>query len=125
MTMVTHQGKEFVPYLTREQLAVRIAELGTSIKADYAGKSPLLIGVLNGCFMFMADLVRAIEAPVEVSFVKVASYQGQSSTGEIKQLVGINEPIFGRDLIVVEDIVDTGRTLRHLKEQERRFVFHG
>jgi hypoxanthine phosphoribosyltransferase len=79
-----------------------------------AGKNPLLISVLNGSFIFAADLLREITIPCEISFVKLASYEGILSTGKIKEIMGLNEDISGRTVIIVEDIVDTGRTMRRM-----------
>lgn len=81
-----------------------------------ADKNPLLLAVLNGSFMFAADLMRDITIPCEISFVKLASYQGTTSTGEIKEVIGLNEDIAGRTVIIVEDIVDTGATMKRMIE---------
>lgn len=92
------------------------------INADYAGKeTPLFLGILNGSFMFMSDLIKKIEFQNELSFVKLASYEGTSSTGQVKSLLGLNGSIEGRHVIVVEDIVDTGESIEHmLRDLEAR-----
>ena len=88
--------------------------LAEEIRRDYAGKNPLLIGILKGCFVFMADLVRALDMPVEVDFVRISSYGlGKETSGKIKVLQPPSQPIKGRHVLVVEDIVDTGLTLSH------------
>lgn len=111
---VSHRDHQFIPYITQAQLQARIAELGKIIGRDYEGKKPLLLAVLNGAFMFAADLMRAITTPSEITFVKYASYQGTASTGNMKQLLGLNESLEGRHVLVVEDIVDTGHTMHKL-----------
>lgn len=106
--------KEFVPYLSESEIQTRIKELGSQLTQEYKGKRPVLLGVLNGCFRFVADLVTHVDLTCEVSFVKLSSYEGTSTTGQVKELSGINTPLKGRDVIVVEDIVDTGTTLDYL-----------
>jgi len=99
-----------------KQIQDRIDELGARISADYAGKEPLFVGVLKGCFMFMADLVRACEVNCTVDFMVVSSYgAGTSSTGAVKIVKDLSEDIEGRDVIIVEDILDSGNTLSYLK----------
>ena len=100
-----------------EQIRQRIGELGAQISADYAGKEPLFVGVLKGCFMFMADLVRACEVNCTVDFMVVSSYgSGTSSTGAVKIVKDLSDDIEGRDVIIVEDILDSGNTLSYLKK---------
>lgn len=103
--------KHFEPYIDRTAIAGRIAQLGKEIDADYKGLNPLFIGILNGSFIFAADLFRAISIPAEISFVKLASYKGTSSTGNVVTAIGMEENISGRHIIIVEDIIDTGRTM--------------
>ena len=91
----------------------------TRINTDLKGKNPLFLVVLNGAFMFAADLVRGITTECEVSFVKLASYSGTSSVGKVKELVGMNENLEGRNIVVVEDIVDSGNTIEHILEDLR------
>ena len=86
------------------------------ISKDMEGKTPLLLGVLNGSFIFAADLIREMTIPCEISFVKLASYQGTTSTGKVKEVIGINENLSGRTVIIVEDIVESGRTMRQMIE---------
>ena len=86
------------------------------INRDLDGKNPLLLAVLNGSFIFAADLIRHITIPCEISFVKLASYQGTTSTGEIKEVIGLNEDLAGRTVVIVEDIIDTGLTMKRMIE---------
>lgn len=108
-----NQIKEF---LSGPQLQERIAGLAAQLNAQYAGKNPLLIGVLNGGFVFAADLVRALHVPLEVDFVRLKSYAGAASTGRIKALLEPQIPVKGRHVLLVEDIVETGLTIEFLKQ---------
>jgi hypoxanthine phosphoribosyltransferase len=99
----------------REAIGRRVKELAEQISRDYAGRELLLVGVLNGAFIFMADLIRGISIPCRVDFVRVASYGcGSQSSGEVRITKDLETPITGRDVLIVEDIVDTGLTLSHL-----------
>ena len=111
MTPVIVNGKRFVPFLSEEALAEKVAEVAARLNRDFDGKDPVFLGVLNGSFMFVADLFRRITIPCEISFVKLASYSGMRSTGSTKELIGLNENLRGRHVVVVEDIVDTGNTI--------------
>ena len=103
--------------LTQEQLKQRVAELGAAIDRDCAGKEPLLVSVLRGSFIFMADLVRSITLPCTVDFMAVSSYgAGTSSSGQVKIVKDLSDSIEGRDLVVVEDILDSGNTLYYLMQ---------
>lgn len=104
------------PYLTQEQLHARILELGQKITEDYQGQDLLVVGLLNGSFMFTADLVRAIKTPVEIDFISLSSYgSGTTSSGQVKLELDLRRSIEGRHVLLVEDIVDTGHTMKFLK----------
>jgi len=99
----------------REEIEATVERLAAEIKKDYQGKQPLLIGILKGSFMFMADLIRFVDAPLEVEFIRLSSYgRGRSTPGKIKVVQGLRSPIKGRDVLVIEDIVDTGLTVSFL-----------
>jgi hypoxanthine phosphoribosyltransferase len=112
--MVRLHDIAFVPLITPEAVQQRVLELGAELNERFAGANPLFIGILNGAFIFAADLVRAFEGACEISFVKLASYSGTKSAGDVRQLLGLEKNVEGRHLIIVEDILDTGRTLHHL-----------
>ncbi len=109
-TVAVHD-KTFEPYINRAQIDTRVAELGAQISTDYEGKRPLIIAILNGSFIFAADLFRALTVEAEISFIKLASYKGTSSTGNVVTAIGMEEKLSGRHVIILEDIIDTGRTL--------------
>ena len=106
--------KKFREYLTEDAIQERIEELAQQINTDLAGKDVVFLGILNGAFLFAADLFRRIDFPARISFVKLASYEGTSSSGSIKELIGWNEDIKNKTIVVVEDIVDTGNTLERI-----------
>ena len=114
MSSIQLHDKHFRPFITSEKIAEVIGQVAQKIQKDYREKNPLFIGVLNGSFLFAADLVRHFDGNCEVSFIKLASYEGTSSTGTIQELIGFNESLEGRDVIVIEDIVDTGNTLERI-----------
>lgn len=116
METVQINGKTFRVSITEEEIKKRVKAVAEQVSRDMAGKNPLLLGVLNGAFIFAADLMREITVPCEISFVKLASYQGTTSTGVIKEVMGINEDLTGRHVIIVEDIVDTGLTMKRMIE---------
>lgn len=101
----------FKPIISKEKIQERVLELGKTIAIDYSDKMPLFLGILNGAFLFAADLIRAANIPCEISFVKLASYDGISSSGQVLTKIGLNRSIKDRHIILVEDIVDTGTTL--------------
>lgn len=106
--------REFSVYITEDEIQSRVAALAEKINEDLHGKDILFFGVLNGVFLFAADLIRLINIDCQVSFIKLASYDGTSSSGKIKELIGWNEDITGKSVVVIEDIVDTGATLERV-----------
>jgi hypoxanthine phosphoribosyltransferase len=109
--------KDFREFLTEKVIQQRIEELAGQLNNDLAGKEVVFLGILNGAFLFAADLFRRINFPARISFVKLASYQGTSSSGIIKELIGWNEDIKNKTMVVVEDIVDTGNTLERIVDE--------
>ena len=109
--MIKIHDKLFVPYLDTELINTRIAALAAQIGKDYEGKKPLFIAILNGSFIFAAELFKRLNIEAEVSFIKLASYKGTSSSGNVITAIGLEESLHDRHIILVEDIIDTGRTL--------------
>lgn len=114
--VITLRDKSFKIYLEYAKIKARILELAAEIERDYVDKSPLFIAILNGSFIFAADLFKEIKVDCSISFVKLASYKGTTSTGNIINLIGLDEKIQDRHIIILEDIVDTGRTMTMLTE---------
>lgn len=114
MNQVTYNGLTFVPYIRREQISKRVAELAAQVSDDCRGKVPLVICVLNGAAPFATDLFMQLNIDAEIAFVRLKSYEGMGSTGKVSELVSLAEDITGRTVVVVEDIVDTGRTMSKL-----------
>ena len=116
MDIITVKDKSFKPYISEEELQSSVEKVASQINNDYKGSTPFFLGVLNGSFMFFGDLLKAIDLECTVSFVKLASYEGTSTTGKVNELIGLNEDISGKYIILIEDIVDTGNTLVKLHE---------
>lgn len=116
MDIVDVNGKKFKISIQEADLQKRIKEIARRINEDYKDKNPIFLAVLNGSFIFAADLYREITIPSEISFVKLASYQGVTSTGTISEVIGINEELANRHVVIVEDIVDTGYTMQRMLE---------
>lgn len=104
------------PIFTVEQIQNKVRELGDRISADYQGKNLLAVGILRGAFMFLPDLIRAVKVPLTVDFIIAASYAKSDTTGEVKMFYDIREDVTGRDVLLIEDIVDTGITLNYIRE---------
>jgi hypoxanthine phosphoribosyltransferase len=109
--------KEFKPYISSSEILKRVKEISDKLNKELEGKDPIFMGILNGSFMFASDLYKEITVDSQITFLKLASYQGTGSTGTVKRLIGINEDIKNRTVIVVEDIVDTGNTLDSIIKQ--------
>jgi len=113
-TIVRVKDKDFSIFIGAGELDIAIQKVASQINRDTAGENPLFLVVLNGAFMFAADLLKKINGECGVSFVKLASYSGTRSTSQVKELIGLNEDLKGRSVIIVEDIIDTGKTLEAL-----------
>lgn len=116
MSIVKVKDKTFRTFISESEIQQRVKAVADKLNKDMADKNPLFLAVLNGSFMFAADLMRYVTVPCEISFVKLASYEGTVSTGKIKEVIGINEDLKGRNVVIVEDIVDTGFTMKRMLE---------
>lgn len=116
MTTIKIKDKSFRPSIPEAEILERVQAVADRINKDMEGKNPLLLAVLNGSFIFAADLMRRLTIPCEISFVKLASYQGTTSTGKITEVIGINEDLTDRTIIIVEDIVESGLTIQRMIE---------
>ncbi|MEO7524583.1 MAG: hypoxanthine phosphoribosyltransferase [Ferruginibacter sp.] len=117
MSEITVNGKQFEPYLTVAQIDEQIKLLGARINKDYEGKRPLFIAILNGSFMFASDLFKELSIDAEICFIKLASYKGTRSTGHVVTSIGLDESLKDRHIVIIEDIVDTGKTLSEFLPQ--------
>jgi hypoxanthine phosphoribosyltransferase len=116
-TTIQVHDKHFEVFIAKQVIEKRIAALGAAISADYQGKKPLFLTILNGSFMFAAELMKSVEVPCEITFLRVSSYQATESTGKVHEILGLLENIEDRDVIIVEDIIDTGLTMVEVKAQ--------
>ena len=118
--MVKVNDKIFQPYINSDEIHQRIVAMGNQIDTDYEGKRPLFIAILNGSFMFASDLFKSITIEAEICFIKLASYKGTTSTGNLITSIGLDEPLVNRHVVIIEDIVDTGNTLHQFLPQIRQ-----
>ncbi|HSN59890.1 MAG TPA: hypoxanthine phosphoribosyltransferase [Ferruginibacter sp.] len=117
MSLIQVKDKQFVPYLTAAEIREQVKRLAEEISRDYAGKKPLFIAILNGSFMFASDLFKELDCEPEICFIKLASYKGTRSTGHVITSIGLDESLKDRHVIILEDIVDTGKTLSEFLPQ--------
>ena len=117
MTTIKLHDKKFDTYLSAETIQQKIEEIAIKLNEDYKEKRPLFIAILNGSFMFAADLFKHLTIEAEICFIKLASYRGMKSTGHVITAIGLDHDLFGRDVVIVEDIVDTGKTLSEFLPQ--------
>ncbi len=117
MPSIKVYDKEFSPYLSHQEIAEQVSRIASEINRDYEGKKPLFVAILNGAFMFASDLFKEINLEAEICFIKLASYKGVKSSGQVITAIGLDADIYHRHVIIIEDIVDTGKTLSHFLPQ--------
>ena len=120
MPVIRVHDKQFEPYISQGAIAGKIKELAHALEKDYQGKTPLFIAILNGSFMFASDLFKVLDIPAEICFIKLASYKGTQSSGHVVTSIGLDADLFGRHVIILEDIIDTGKTMSQFLPQ----LFH-
>lgn len=116
MKKITIQGLQFRPLIKANAIKKRVAELAAQLNTDLAGKDPLFVCMLNGAAIFASDLMRAMDTPADLAFVKWTSYSGTECTGELTEMIPLDRDVKGRDVVVIEDIIDTGTTMYHFKK---------
>lgn len=119
MSIITVHDKTFVPYLPETLILEKVKELAATLDKDYAGKKPLFIAILNGSFMFTSDLFKYLSIEAEICFIKLASYKGTKSTGQVVTAIGLDTDINDRHVVILEDIIDTGKTMNEFLPQLR------
>lgn len=112
--MMKIKDLEFEKFIPEGEISKKLKQLGKMINEDYADRTPVFLPILNGSFIFCADLMKHVTIPCKVSFVKISSYAGTASSGQIKTLIGLDESLFNQDIVIVEDIIDTGLTLQKI-----------
>lgn len=117
MAFIQVHDKSFQPYISAGQIAEKIKELALLIEKDYIGKTPLFIAILNGSFMFASDLFKVLNIPAEICFIKLASYKGTKSSGSVITSIGLDVDLFAREVVILEDIIDTGKTMNEFLPQ--------
>jgi hypoxanthine phosphoribosyltransferase len=117
MANIRVHDKQFEPYISASEISGRIKEVAGQLNRDYEGKKPLFVAILNGSFMFASDLFKQLSIEAEICFIKLASYKGTKSTGHVITAIGLDMDIIGRDVVIIEDIVDTGKTLSEFLPQ--------
>lgn len=117
MSTITVHNRIFEPFIQADIIAKRISDIATQMNLHFEGKNPLFLAVLNGAFIFAADLLRHIDVQSEISFVKIASYEGMQTIGDIKELIGFTENLAKRHVVILEDIIDTGMSMQHILKQ--------
>jgi hypoxanthine phosphoribosyltransferase len=110
---------EFKQFINKSKIQEKVRSLAVDLNIDYEGKIPVFLPILNGSFMFASDLIKLIDVPCKVSFVKISSYEGTTSSGQLKTLIGLEESLFNQHIIIVEDIVDSGLTLKKMLDELR------
>jgi hypoxanthine phosphoribosyltransferase len=119
MSVIKVHNKTFIPYLPESIILEKVKELAAKLDADYAGKKPLFIAILNGSFMFASDLFKELSIEAEICFIKLASYKGTKSTGQVITAIGLDTDINNRHVVILEDIIDTGKTMNEFLPQLR------
>src|SRR5688500_7443820 len=117
MQVIRVHDKNVEPFLSEEEISRKISEVANQLNHDYSGKRPVCIAILNGAFMFASDLFKRLTIDAEICFIKLASYKGTRSTGHIVTAIGLDLDLYGREVVIIEDIVDTGKTLHHFLPQ--------
>jgi hypoxanthine phosphoribosyltransferase len=117
MELLKVHDKQFKPYISAEQINEQVKRIAAEINIDYKDRKPLFIAILNGAFMFASDLFKEITIEAEICFIKLASYKGVASTGQVVTAIGLDVDIVGREVIIIEDIIDTGKTMSHFLPQ--------
>jgi len=120
MSVIQIHDKFFRPYISSEQIREKIEEIAHKLETDYEEKTPVFIAILNGSFMFAADLFKVLNIPAEICFIKLASYKGTKSSGTVITSIGLDVDLFGKHVIILEDIIDTGKTMHEFLPQ----LFH-